>query len=73
MNLTLRNFYRLLLFVALIFVNVNLMAQPGGGHPCPKPPCPPPVPITGIEILLAGGVALGVRKLVKNKRTKTPQ
>lgn len=41
-------------------------AQPGGG-----PPGDPgaPVPLTGLEILFAGGVALGVRSLLK-KGTK---
>ena len=55
-------------FGALMFFSVNCFAQPGG-EPCPQEPCPP-TPISGIEILIAGGAALGVRKLMKAKKSK---
>ena len=55
--------------LVLIFNSQNSIAQPGGGHkPCPKPPCPPPVPITGIEILIGIGGILGLKKAIQNKK-----
>jgi len=71
MIMDLKALIKFFIFSALLFINVNLWAQPGGhGKPCPKPPCPPSIPISGIEILLAGGAALGIRKLIQNKRSK---
>jgi hypothetical protein len=61
------------LIVALLLTFANMASgQPGGGKPCPKPPCPASVPITGIEILLAAGGALGLKKVLgrKNKTTE---
>lgn len=40
-----------------------LLAQPG-------PPPDPDVPITGIEILLALGGALGIKRLMGSKKSK---
>jgi hypothetical protein len=55
---------RKLLFLSLLCItSFNLLAQPGdpgGGED-------PDVPITGIEILLGVGGALGARKLAKRK------
>jgi hypothetical protein len=42
------------------------VAQPG--DPCPNPPCDPDVPISGIEILLLTGGALGVGKLLQQRK-----
>jgi hypothetical protein len=54
------------LSILLLFIASVAYAQP-----CPEPPCPPdpgdPVPITGIEILLVGGAAIGVRKFYKRR------
>ncbi len=53
--------------LALIFLIISaqvLLAQPG------DPGGDPDVPISGIEILLALGGALGLRKLFANKRSK---
>jgi len=50
------------LFVLMV-IGSDCLAQ---GRPCPRPPCPT-TPITGIEILLAGGAAFGLRKLLKAK------
>jgi hypothetical protein len=50
------------LFV-LILIGSDCVAQ---GRPCPRQPCPQ-TPITGIEILIAGGAALGIKKLIKAK------
>lgn len=41
----------------------------GGGAPCANPPCNP-VPITGIELLIGMGAALGVRTVINKKRGK---
>jgi hypothetical protein len=43
-------------FVTMPFI---MLAQPTGGGPGGTPP---PVPITGIEILLAAGAAFGAKK-----------
>jgi len=55
---------KLLFFIGLFFNMSFLQAQPGdpggGGNP---------TPISGIEILLVGGAALGVKRLYsKNKK-----
>jgi hypothetical protein len=43
----------------------------GNGNPCagvnPPASCNNPVPITGVEILICVGIAIGFRKLWKNK------
>jgi len=68
MKIHFHKFYKALIVLTFFFIDINCsIAQPGGHGHCPKPPCPPPVPITGIEILIAGGVALGVRKLFGKK------
>lgn len=51
------------LFVILAFV---AHAQPG-----PPPPDPgQPLPITGIEILLVGGAALGASRVLKRRNSE---
>jgi len=65
-----------LLFLGITIVLIILVgsiqplwAQPGGGgNPCPFPPCNPDVPISGIEILLALGGILGIRKFLTGKK-----
>jgi hypothetical protein len=49
-----------------------VLAQPAPpGNPCPGgPPCNPDVPISGIEILLVLGGALGLRKFARSKSNK---
>ncbi len=59
--------YRYLLILItlfLIFLSMNSMAQPG------DPGGDPDVPITGIEILLALGGALGIKHLIGSKKSK---
>jgi hypothetical protein len=55
------------MLLALVFCfTIIANCQPGdpnGGNP-------PGVPITGLEVLLAGGAALGVRKLIQNRKSK---
>jgi hypothetical protein len=58
---------RFVMLLALLFCcTVIAYCQPGdpnGGNP-------PGVPITGLEILLAGGAALGIRKLIQDRKPK---
>lgn len=61
--------FRVLPFLGfLLFISYNLFAQPGGGGPCPNPPCNQPVPIGGIEFLIASGLMLGARYLFKKQK-----
>lgn len=50
------------LTIILIFFASSLMAQPG------DPSTDPDVPITGIEVLIGSGLALGFRHLLKRKK-----
>jgi hypothetical protein len=50
-----------LTIVLLLFAS-TLLAQPG------DPSSDPDVPITGIEVLISGGLALGIRHLLKRKK-----
>lgn len=58
----------LILVVLCCSMPILGFGQPGGGGPA----TPPDVPITGIEILIAVGGALGLRSLLtrKNKRSE---
>ena len=56
--------FRLILFVLFILLPAFLLAQPG------DPGGDPDVPITGIEILLALGGVLGIKKLFIRNKTK---
>ena len=69
------NFTKLSLVVVLILVSLsNSLAQPGGGgKPCPRPPCPPAVPLTGIEYLLCIGGMYGVKKMINRSVKKANQ
>jgi len=65
------NIYRALLLSIFISLSLEVSAQPGGGRPCPRPPCPPPtVPITGIEYLIGLGGLYGFKKLIDRSRAK---
>jgi hypothetical protein len=54
-------------FITLLTVNFTVFAQPGN----PGDPGDNPVPISGIELLLLTGGALGGYKIFKNKIRKT--
>ena len=56
--------FRLVLFAIFILLPAFLLAQPG------DPGGDPDVPITGIEILLALGGVLGIKKLFIRNKTK---
>lgn len=56
----------IVLFITLFVNSVMLLAQPGD----PGDPGDNPVPITGVEILLLSGGALGGYKIYKNKVRK---
>ncbi|NNC70310.1 MAG: hypothetical protein HKN90_05745 [Flavobacteriaceae bacterium] len=71
----LKKYITLALFVSLLLISTNAMAQ-GGPTPCPDgsdPPCggPPPPPGRpidgGIGLLFALGAAYGIKKLRENK------
>lgn len=65
---TLSVYFLLVITVVILVVAVQpVYAQPGG-DPCPFPPCNPDVPISGIEILLAAGGLLGVKKILDSVR-----
>lgn len=53
-------------FILIIFICIPGMvfSQPGGGGPDNS------VPITGIEILIAAGGALGLRSLLAKRKNK---
>ncbi len=56
---------RLVLTSIGMLISFVLMAQPGSG---PPPDPGEPLPISGIEVLLLGGAALGVGKMLFNRR-----
>ncbi len=59
--------FRLLLIVILFLLPGFLFAQPG------DPGGDPDVPITGIEILLAAGGVLGIKRIMGfNRKSKNP-
>ena len=52
-------------FGLLILFSSMVLAQPGGGG---DPGGGEPVPITGIEVLVAAGAILGIRRLTSLKK-----
>jgi len=58
---------RLALFLLLILNSFSVFAQPGGGGD-PGGGGNPSVPITGIEVLLGLGGALGLKKMMLKKK-----
>jgi len=54
----------------LILILVTIIGLPIIGYGQPGPPPDPDVPITGIEILLAGGALLGLKKLMGKSKQK---
>lgn len=60
---------RIFFVFTILLCGYAIYAQPGGGGPCPEgPPCAPPVPITGVEYLLASGLFLGARYIFKKQK-----
>lgn len=62
-----RIFLNCVVFLTLFVVSQTLYAQPGD----PGDPGDNPVPISGVELLLLSGGALGGYKLLRNKIRKT--
>jgi len=61
-------FFLLIISIMVLMGSIQpVYAQPGG-NPCPFPPCNPDVPITGIEILIGLGGALGAKHILRLKR-----
>jgi hypothetical protein len=54
--------------ILLIFITSCVMAQVGGEDTPPGDPDDPTVPISGIEILLAVGGALGIKRIVQRRK-----
>jgi hypothetical protein len=52
--------------VGLMLASLDLTAQPESGGPPP----PNPVPITGVELLLAAGGLLGAKKLWDQRKER---
>lgn len=52
----------------ILFITVSTYAQPGGGGNPGAGGGGPPVPISGIEILLAAGGILGIWRTIKSGR-----
>jgi hypothetical protein len=52
--------------VSFVFAMSDVYGQPPSGPPGNPPP--PGVPITGIEYLLGGGIAYGIRSLLKARK-----
>ena len=62
-----RSYLPVLITLFLILLNLAAMAQPG------DPGGDPDVPITGIEILLALGGLLGIKRIMGfNRKSKNP-
>lgn len=63
----LKGVFRIVLLVVLVCVSKLLIAQPGppGGDPDENP-----VPITGIEYLIAAGAAFGAKKIYDKRKSK---
>lgn len=59
---------RLFFAVCIMFLSIITWAQPTGGGPGGGGDPDNPVPITGVEILIAAGAALGIRSLIKSKK-----
>ncbi|WKK83839.1 hypothetical protein [Marivirga arenosa] len=60
--------YKIVLSIVFMVLFVGIyaaIAQPG---PPPPPPDSNPVPITGIEYLIAAGAAFGAKKLYDKKK-----
>jgi hypothetical protein len=56
------------LYLVLISLLINIVAY---GQPGDPPPPNPPVPISGIEILLGAGALLGVKRLHTLRKPKS--
>jgi len=56
-----------LILITLLFTVSLVSGQPGD----PNGGGPPGVPVTGVEILLAAGGLLGIKKLINSKKNKS--
>jgi hypothetical protein len=61
------SFRKLILTILGILLVSYAIAQPGGGGP---PGDGEPVPISGIEILVAAGAFLGIRKYINSAKKR---
>ena len=53
----------IIIFILMPILGICQPGNPGGGDP--------DVPITGIEILLATGGAIGIKKLINSRKNKS--
>lgn len=58
---------KLFLVLSIVFISSLTFAQPGNPDEDPDQP----VPITGIEWLIAGGCAIGLKKFLSSKRASS--
>lgn len=56
--------------VLLLMLTFSLRAQPGGGGNPGQGGGGPPVPISGIEVLIAAGGALGIWKALSRRKSR---
>jgi hypothetical protein len=65
--------YALLSALCVLFSAATALAQPGSGGPSPTPPAvdPAAVPLDGgASLLLASGVAFGLKKLRERRKAR---
>ncbi len=56
-------------FIITLFVfNVNLVIAQPDDEPPPDPQTDPDVPITGVELLVGAGAALGIKKILDKRK-----
>lgn len=61
---------KLFLVLSIVFIgSLTLSAQPGNPNVDPDQP----VPITGIEWLIGGGCAIGLKKFLSSKRASSKE
>ena len=73
MNL-LRNILFIIIFVAISApVSSQVDPPPDSGFPATPPTLPPPVPLTGVEYLIAAGAAFGVKKYLEARKRRHAQ
>lgn len=70
--MTVRRLIIFLLCTVFLFVwHTDVFGQPPGGNGPPGDPTDPDVPITGLEYLIGGGIAYGIRSVLKLRKKQS--